>query len=374
MTARDKISRRWSFVDKESTMQRSYTAGVVGAGAGGKLSLAALAASGRFEPIAVADIRADVRQEIETRYPGIRTFASHQEMFAHRPVDVVCVSTYPPSHREVALDALQLPLKGILVEKPLGDTYSAGEDILARVRERRLPIAVPHGLLVARHAQEILERVRNGEIGQLCLVEIQCDKWDILNAGIHWLNFFVTLAGSEPMELVMAQCDTTSRTYRDGLQVETLAVTYAQTRSGVRVVMQTGDYVKISREGKNTLFRLVGTAGMIEFWGWESAYHLLDARYPAGRLVEVEPDSRSGHQCHLEALAGQMDNGTPDYTIAESSLMALALCEAAYLSSRHRCAVALPLEQWIPPPPNDWDPGKPYDGRGGGRDGRKLRS
>jgi hypothetical protein len=34
--------------------------------------------------------------------------------------DVVCVSTFPPSHEEVALAALDLRLKGMLVEKPLG--------------------------------------------------------------------------------------------------------------------------------------------------------------------------------------------------------------------------------------------------------------
>ena len=214
-------------------MQR-YTAAVVGGGAGGKLSLEGLAASERFELIALADLRAEVRSEIEARYPGIRTFGSHTEMFAECPVDVVCVSTYAPSHHEVALDALRLPLRGILVEKPLGDTSAAGRHILQQVRARSLPMAVPHGLLVARHGQEILQRVRDGEIGDLGLVEIECDKWDILNAGIHWLNFFVMLTGNAPMERVIAQCDTSSRTYRDGLQVETLTLTYAETIRGCR--------------------------------------------------------------------------------------------------------------------------------------------
>ena len=353
-------------------MQQRYTAAVVGGGVGGKLSLAALQASERFEAVAVADLRADVREDLARRFPGIRTFSSHHEMLAECPVDVVCVSTYPPSHREVALDALKLPLKGILVEKPLADTAADGAEILRRIQAQRLPIAVPHGLLVARHGEEIIERVQNGEIGKLGLVEIECDKWDILNAGIHWLDFFVTLTGNEPLELVLAQCDTRTRTYRDGLQVETLAVTYAQTHSGVRVVMQTGDYVKIPREGKGFLFRLIGDAGMIEFWGWESTYRLLNAQYPAGLLVQVPPHPQSGHQRHLERLAAQMDTGTPDYTIAEGSLMALELCEGAYLSSRYHCAVSLPLEDFVPPPPTGWEPGKPYSGHGGGRDGRNL--
>jgi hypothetical protein len=39
--------------------------------------------------------------------------------------------------------------------------------------------------------------------------------------------------------------------------------------------------------------------------------------------------------------------------VAESSLAALELCEAAYLSAEHGCLVRLPLPQFSPPPPND---------------------
>src|SRR5688500_2738810 len=114
------------------TTKRVYSAAVVGAGAGGKLSMAALAASDRFNPVAVADLHAGVREEIARLYPGIRTFASHEELFSQREVDVVGVATSPPSHRPIAIQALELPLRGILVEKPLGDTAAAGRAILAR--------------------------------------------------------------------------------------------------------------------------------------------------------------------------------------------------------------------------------------------------
>jgi hypothetical protein len=72
-------------------------------------------------------------------------------------------------------------------------------------------------------------------------------------------------------------------------------------------------------------------------------------------------------------LATQMDTGTPDYSVAESSLAALELCEAAYLSYRHGgMMVTLPLRDFTPSPLVDWQPGLPYRGSGGGRDGRRL--
>ncbi len=351
---------------------KTYTACVVGGGKGGRLSLNALRDSPRFQLLAAADVSPEARRALTEKYPGLAVFAGHQEMFAERPADVVCVSTWPPSHLPIARDALALPLAGILVEKPLGDTAAAGREIIAAVREKKIPLAVPHGMLVDRHVQEIIRRVRGGEIGELKLVEIQNTRWDIMSAGIHWLNFAVTLV-NEPLKCVLAAADASTRTWRDGMQVETAAVTYAESKSGVRIVMQTGDEIAIARPGRQSLFRLAGTAGVIEFWGREaSSFTIVSAEFPGGRTIEVEPGKRKNHQIHLENMAALMDGGQTDYAVAESSLAALELVEGAYLSIRHRCRVDLPLENFRPPPPSDWDPGRPYSGQGGGRDGAKL--
>jgi predicted dehydrogenase len=349
-----------------------YSASVVGGGSGGKLSMAALVASPRFRLVAVTDLREDVRRDLALRYPGIRLYEDHRHMFAECPTDVVCVSTWPPSHRQVAEDALQLPLRGMLCEKPLADTAAAGAVILNAIKAKGLPVVVPHGLLVSKHGEEILGRVHGGEVGELELVEIECAQWDIINAGIHWLNFFANLVPGDRMAWVMAIAEASTRTYRDGMQVETTAITYVQTASGVRAVMHTGDDVHIRRPGKGVLFRLVGTEGQIEFWAWESAYRLLNAAHPGGRLFQVQAYPKGGHQRYLESLAEQMDTGQRDYCIPESSLAALELCEGAYLSSARRCKVTLPLAEFVAPPAPDWQPGEPYSGRGGGRDGRKL--
>ncbi len=332
----------------------------------------ALARSKRFRLVGAADLRQDVRASLQQDFPDLRTFTDHRAMFDQCPTDVVCVSTYPPSHEEVTLDALTLPLKGILVEKPLGHTAASGQRILDAIKSKRLPMAVPHGLLARQTSVEIVRRVHDGEIGQLKLVEIECTGWDIINAGIHWLDFFVTLTRNEPLAAVLALCDASTRTYRDGMQVETVAVTYGQTKSGVRVVMHTGDAIDVSAPGKMTLFRLIGTRGQIEFWGWENGYTILNEQHPGGSTIVPDEFPVSGHQRHLEHLADMIQHETADYSIPEGSLLALEMCEGAYISSRYRCQVTFPLAQFTPPPLPDWDPGVPYAGVGGGRNGREL--
>ncbi len=344
-----------------------YSAAVVGGGKGGRLSMDALAASPRFELVAAADLRLDVQKQLTERYPGMRTFTTHKEMFTECPVEVVCVSTYPPTHEEVTVAALSIrDLRGALVEKPLGHTAASGRNIVDMLRARNLPLAVPHGLLARRTPTEVIERVSHGDIGNLKLVEIQNKKWDIVNAGIHWLNFFVSLTANEPITHVLAQADKTTRTFRDGMQVETIAVTSVQNRTGARVVMHTGDDVVVNVDGKETVFRIFGTRGMIEFYGWEDGY-LIDDHW----IVPAEFPT-TGHRRHLDNLADQMDGVAPDYSIAESSLAALEICDAAYLSAKHGCRIAFPLQEFVVPNRNDWEPGKPYTGFGGGRDGRNL--
>lgn len=353
-------------------MAKTYTVAVIGAGSGGKLSMKGAAASERFQLVAVADWRDEARREAEALYPDIRTFATHQELFAAMPVDVVCVSTWPPTHLPVTQDALALPLCGILVEKPLADNTADGRALFDAVRAKGLPMVTPHGLLVAEHVRQIMTRVQSGEIGELKLIEIQCGGWDIINAGIHWLNFVVVLTQQMPVDFVLATCDASTRTYRDGMQVETQAVTYIQMQSGLRVVMNTGDFVKSSEPGESILFRLVGTRGSIDFYAWKSRYRICNAAFPHGQTIEVDPGPRSAHQKYLELLADQIDKQTPDYTWPAASLAALELCEAAYLSNQYRCMVPLPLADFIPPAITSWEPGKPYAGQGGGRDGRRL--
>lgn len=368
---REFAGKLWPTGERGST--RVYTAAVIGAGTGGRLNLEGFDSSSRYRLAAVADVSRDALRAVKHAYPQVRTFTDHREMIEKCPTDVVCVATWAPSHLPIARDVLAAgAAHGIVMEKPLGATEAEGRELLTLLRNARMPVVVPHGLQVSDHVEGILKRVRKGEIGALKLVEIECTGWDLINAGIHWLNFVMVLLADDAVELVMSCCDNRSRTYRDGMQVETLGATYAQTRGGVRLVVNMGDYVNVSAPDKSVLFRIVGTAGQIEFYGWEPCYKLLNRQYPRGRLIRVKPGGDSAHQRYADALARQIDKGRPDTAGAETSLAALEVCEAAYLSAKHGCAVSLPLSTFTPPPRVDWEPGKPYSGTGGGRDGRRL--
>lgn len=353
------------------TVVGPLTAAVVGAGAGGTLSIDALMASELYTLIAVADLSEASLAKVSERTGGaVATFTSFEDMLRESPADVVCVSTYAPSHLQFTRQAVESgTVRGMLVEKPLGDTTAAGREILALLKEHDLPVVVPHGLMAQRAALEIIERVHAGDLGELRLVEMESPQWDIINAGIHWFQFFGALVRS-PIEMVLSTADTSTRTFRDGMQVETEAITLARAASGVRVLLNTGDTIPVPDETV-CLMRIIGTHGFIEFRAFESSYVLVTADHDR-TVVVVEPFAVSGHQRHLEHLADQIHSGERDYVIPDTSLQALEIVEAAYQSNRSGSSVVLPIEGQQPDPGTDWDPGAPYSGSGGGRNGREL--
>ena len=356
---------------------------VVGAGSGGTGSIRALAASPRYLLRGVADIASAARQRVAAEHPGVALFADHREALHTLRPDVVCVSTWPPSHVAVTRDALAAgSLRGLLLEKPIAHTWQAGRRLVDELRRRDLPCVVPHGLVVSSQGRAVIDQVRAGTIGAPRLVWIECRGWDILNAGIHWLHFALQLLRG-PFVEVQCACDSSTRTWRDGMQVETVASLVVTAADGARIALHTGDHVPMSAPAAGTLIRLVGSEGLIELPGWEPRYRIVSARHradagdAAGSASEVQVSSGPpSHAAYLDRLADQIAAGTPQWEQVELSLAALELCDAAYTSAREGRAVRLGGGTGLRAPTaaaaGNWDPGRPYSGSGGGRDGRRL--
>lgn len=349
-----------------------YRAGVIGVGWGGTHSVRGLEESDRFDLVAVCDRLPGVRRRLRSSLrPEVRVWEDYPEMLRQGDLDVVCVATYPTTHEEIALDAMSAGIAGILVEKPVAISRRSGDRILEEALRRRMPLVVPHGLVTLGAVQKIIEMTRLGQIGDIRLIEIESAQTDLINAGIHWLHFCVELLSPDSFSSVLACCDTSSMTYREGVRVETESVTLARTNRGVRVVLNAGDAIPISGSS-NIVIRLIGTTGLIEFWGWDGSYKIVSPGcFDLDAKVANPPVAF--HRAYLEDLAHQIDSGQANYVPVQRSLAALEVCEAAYISHKLRCTVELPLTEFVAPLVQPWDVGSAYDGRGGKRDGRLVQ-
>jgi len=347
---------------------------VVGAGSGGRLSIAAVVDDAGYELAGIADRSVEAAAAAASDLaPGTPTFTDVGQALADLRPDVVCVSTWAPSHREITERALAGGVRGLLVEKPLAGTMNDARAVLETLESQAVPVVVPHGLMSMPAPLHLLEEVRSGALGRLLNVQIDCTGWDLINAGIHWLQFAVACLGDDPVTIVECTADVSTRTYRDGFMVETAAVSTARTTSGVRIEVRTGDDIEVASP-TGTSIAFTGERGTAVYQPWEHEYRIDTG---AGENVVSRPPGAqpTGHRLYLRRLHEQIAAGTTDYAIPRQSLQALEIIRAAYLAAREGGTVTLPLPEDASAPTGsdeDWFPGEVHVPGSFGRDGRSL--
>jgi predicted dehydrogenase len=346
---------------------------VVGAGSGGRLSIGAVVDDTAYELVGIADRFAEAADAAAADLAaGTPTFTDVGQALDELQPDVVCVSTWAPSHREITERALAVGVRGLVVEKPLAGTVTDARAVLDTIVDQQVPVVVPHGLMSMPAPLHLLDEVRSGTLGRIRAVQIDCTGWDLINAGIHWLQFAVACLGDDRVTTVECTADVSTRTYRDGFMVETEAVTSARTAGGVRLEVRTGDDLEVASP-TGTRIAFVGDQGSAVYHPWEHEYRI-DRR--TGETVVTRPPGHlpTGHRFYLRQLREQIAAGITDYSIPRQSLQALEIIRAAYLAAREGGAVTLPLHRDDLPIVSDdrWFPGEVHDPARGGRDGRAL--
>lgn len=344
---------------------------VIGGGLAGGLALAALAESPSFVPVACADPSTTARNRVASKYPEQRIYADAEHMLEVERPDVACVSTPPGLHAEHARLAVHAGARGILLEKPIAPDGATARSLVAELRAAGVAVVIPHGLRVDPTAQAVSQAVRSGLIGVPTIIEIRTSRWDILNAGIHWIDFALGLI-DDPIAGVLTACDTSTRTFRDGLQVETAAITLAETTSGARIYMTSGDDIALPSGTEFATIAVFGPKGTIDFRPFQAGFNVIVDGRPRERLDPAKP-APAGHRAHLEQLAWFVTHGQTGDRGVDRSVAALEICEAAYHSNRTRSTVCPPVTDLSGTiVSQQWDPGSPYSGEGGGRDGRNV--
>lgn len=107
--------------------------------------------------------------KFSSRYPGIRTYLSFDEMVADPTVDAVSIATPPSTHYALAQKALRAG-KHVLVEKPLATTGSDAESLI-EIAEREGVVLMPgHTFLYSPAVNKVRELVESDELGEIYFV------------------------------------------------------------------------------------------------------------------------------------------------------------------------------------------------------------
>ncbi len=182
--------------------------GLIGAGGWGKNLARTLYELGALGGI--AELRPEVRAELNALYPGVPLFPDHSKILASA-LPAVAIATPAATHFALAKEAL-LAGKHVFVEKPLALKAAQAEELVALARETGRALMVGHLLLYQPAIRWIKEFLEAGGLGELWSLHqerlnlgrartVENALWSL---GVHDVAVLLYLVGQAP-EKVVAQ-------------------------------------------------------------------------------------------------------------------------------------------------------------------------
>ncbi|MDC0144599.1 Gfo/Idh/MocA family oxidoreductase [Verrucomicrobia bacterium] len=145
-----------------------------------------------FEWIGVADPSGDARGSAQTNWAIGNVAAAARDLVGADTVEVAVMAT-PPAQRLAVLDAFP-NLRGVLAEKPLGETVEQGEEFIAECQRRGISLAVN---LFRRFDPQLVDLAAGGlreTIGEPQAAFMTYGN-GLINNGVHLIDLVHMLLG-----------------------------------------------------------------------------------------------------------------------------------------------------------------------------------
>ena len=108
-------------------------------------------------------------ERFSSRYPGIPTVSSFEDVLADPRVDAVSIATPPRTHHPLVKAALEAG-KHVLVEKPLATTVAHAEELVELAERNDLVLMPGHTFLYSPPVNKVHQLIREGDLGDIYFV------------------------------------------------------------------------------------------------------------------------------------------------------------------------------------------------------------
>jgi predicted dehydrogenase len=140
--------------------------GMIGTGFARKVQLPAFAACENASVVSIASGKLENAKSAAEEF-GIGHFTGDWRETASRDdVDLVCITTPPVMHREMALFAIEHG-KHVLCEKPMAMNVAEAQEMTAAAKNKGVLALIDHELRFQPGRQKAFEMLRSGEIGKV---------------------------------------------------------------------------------------------------------------------------------------------------------------------------------------------------------------
>ena len=178
----------------------------------------------------VVDMDEKSRERAEQLYPGCKTFASYQELFGLKDIDIVVNASYSHMHYAITKDLLEHKFN-VMVEKPFSRTRYECDTLINTAKENGVVLAVFQQTFYAPYYLDILRRMKEQQFGKVEQISIRYNglkrRWDwqtlqkkvggdVYNTGPHPIGIGLGfLDFDENTKVLYSKLDCTSMTSGD---------------------------------------------------------------------------------------------------------------------------------------------------------------
>jgi predicted dehydrogenase len=210
----------------------------------------------------LCDASGEARARWSEQFPEARATGELDDLLDDGDLDAVAVATHVPSHAELAERVLRAG-KHCFVEKPLAQSVSEAEAVVAAARDSGKVLMVGHLLEYHPGIERLRELIEAGELGdvryvysnRLNLGKLRSDENALWSLGAHDVSVLLRLAGEEPYE-----CRAVGESYvNEG--VEDVVFAYLRFPSGLAAHM----HLSWLDPHKERRFTVVGSKRMASF-------------------------------------------------------------------------------------------------------------
>ena len=140
-----------------------------------------------FNVVAVADVRAEARQRAESYWGIPKVYERYEDLLEDRNVEIVDLTLHHNAERQslkvsgsgyarldVVRDAVAAGKRGLLVDKPLADTYERAKAMVEATRGSRMRFAVNQNGRWGPAHYVAWQLIRAGHIGDVDAIMIDC--------------------------------------------------------------------------------------------------------------------------------------------------------------------------------------------------------
>ena len=162
--------------------------------------------------VARGESKKRLNEKLNSNYP---LFDSYEDALAQSKPDAVCISTYPDTHEEFAIKALEAGCH-IFIEKPLADTVTGCERIIQKANEAGKKVVV--GYILRHHPSWIRFIEESQKLGKPLVMRMNLNQqshgymWDvhrnlmkslspIVDCGVHYIDVMCQMTRSKPLSV-----------------------------------------------------------------------------------------------------------------------------------------------------------------------------